>query len=229
MIIVGDGDGDGDSKMLEMVSDCLAIIEKYELGDVVRWILENNPSQALPYHNFSHALWTARYVDAIYQMEVGDTKPTPRELVVAALFHDFDHSGGFFTDDSQNIERAIAGLNRWFSASVEPTIRSEQLDSIAKLILETRYPFHTKSSNVESVCLRDADMMQNCNDTLLANFVGIKQELYKYVSYADCIEKSLVFLRSVKYESKYGKMYGDAGLKKAIYSLEHFQRLVFCK
>ena len=38
-------------EIITMIPEVLEIIEKYDLGDVVRWILNNNPSQALPYHN----------------------------------------------------------------------------------------------------------------------------------------------------------------------------------
>jgi hypothetical protein len=198
------------------------MIETYDLGGMVRWILENNPSQALPYHNFNHSLWVANYVQDIHLFEA-DGEPPARELVVAALFHDFDHSGGFFTDDSQNIERTIAGFSRWCA---ENFIGGDFYTTASDLIRWPQYPFREKSPSLEIACLRDADMMQNCNDTLLANFVGIKQELYKYDSYADYTEKSLAFLRGIRYETEYGQQCGTR-LYRAIAELEQFQRLVF--
>ena len=206
-----------------MIQAILKIIEKYDLGDMVRWILENNSSQALPYHNFNHSLWVAHYIHDAHLLETNGETP-PRELITAALFHDFDHSGGFFTDDSKNIERAIAGFSRWCAEHSE---NSDFYITVADLIGWTQYPFREKSPTVEIACLRDADMMQHCNDTLLANFVGIKKELFKYDSYDEYTEKSLAFLRNLHYETEYGKTFGAKKLCRAIAELEKFQRLVF--
>jgi len=171
-----------------MIAEILKIIERYDFGSCIRWILENNPSQALPYHNFSHSLWVAYYVDQAYRYEKPDSD-TPRELIIAALFHDFDHGSGFFLDDGENIERALMGLNGFALADAMP----EDVFAAQFLVVETKYPFtpivlHEKDVRnsdeyrFQVSCLRDADMLQNCNDTLLANFVGIKQELFRYDS-----------------------------------------------
>jgi len=39
-----------------ILNEIINIIETYNLGKVVAWILENNVGQANPYHNFDHAL-----------------------------------------------------------------------------------------------------------------------------------------------------------------------------
>jgi hypothetical protein len=76
-------------------------------------------------------------------------------------------------------------------------------------------------------CLRDADMMQNCNDTLLANFVGIKQESFRHLDYKEYCQRSIDFLKGIKYETKRGIEVGKPQLDKAIEQLETFQRLCF--
>lgn len=206
-----------------MIQEILKIIERYDLGNMVRWILTNNPSQALPYHNFNHSLWVAHYVHDAYLLETNGKTPE-KELITAALFHDFDHSGGFFTDDSKNIERAIAGFGRWCAENSEG---SDFYIAVVDLIRWTQYPFREKSPSLEIACLRDADMMQNCNDTLLANFVGIKHELFKYDSYENYTEKTLTFLHGICYETEYGEKFGAKKLCRAIAELDKFQRLVF--
>jgi len=207
-----------------MIAEIIGIIEKYGLGNCVRWILENNSSQVLPYHGWAHSLWVAYYAEQIFQYE-GLGKDTPKELILAALFHDVFHSGGFFTDDVKNIERAVAGFVRW--AETDTSIDEASKASVIELIRDSKYPFTKPAKTTEQQILRESDMLQNCNDTLLANFVGIKQELFRYDPYTEYAKKSLEFLRSIKYETKYGKEVGQKKLETAINHLERFNRLVF--
>jgi hypothetical protein len=148
-------------------------------------------------------------------------------LILAALWHDYAHSGGFFTADAKNIERAVAGFTQW--AQTESSISLESKSCIIDLIRDTKYPFTEPAKTIERQILREADMLQNCNDTLLTNFVGIKQELFRYDSYTEYAQKSLVFLCSIKYETKYGKEVGQKKLDAAIEHLEKFCHLVFAE
>ena len=221
-----------------MIAAILDIMEQYDLGGCVRWILENNPSQALPYHNFNHSLWVAYHAHEAY-LQSTDGKNPPKELILAALFHDFGHSGGFFADDSKNVEAAISGFMRWIRQT--NAARNTDVHVVHYLIRLTKYPFELPETDLYHIlvnqeeyslqlnCLRDADMMQNCNDTLLSNFVGVKQELFRHDSYAEYTEKTLVFLRGIEYETQYGKEVGQPLLNMAIEQMEWFQRLLFAE
>ena len=225
-----------------MITEILNIIERYDLGSVVRWLLENNPSQALPYHNFNHSLWVTHHADLAYRYEMR-CRP-PKELIVAALFHDFGHSGGFFANDADNIKAAIGGVHDYL---MQHRIADNTI--VEHLITGTCFPHNT--ANDEHVAtyygttgkdsaeylqmqraLRDADMMQNCNDTMLGNFIGIKQEMFRNMKYPEYMEKTLAFLKGIKYETKYGMDIGQPRLVYAIKQLEQFQHLtlmtLFC-
>ena len=137
-------------------------------------------------------------------------------------------------DDAKNHERALNGYKRWVSEQNGMQPPDDNL--VESLISETLYPFgELRNANGENAdmyrlmayALRDGDMLQNCNDTLLDNFVGVKSEMYRRDSYPEYIEKSLDFLRSIKYETRYGQDIGAKKLLIAIEQLEKFQKLVF--
>ena len=206
-----------------MIDTTLKIIEEFNLGFMIRWILENNTAQSLPYHNFSHSLWVANYAQMIYTHETN--KKAPKELIIAALFHDFDHSGGFFKDDLENIFRAVRGYIIWADSHRE---FDETFDNkVINLIRQTQYPHLAPATSFEAACLRDADLLQNCNDTLFANFTGIKQEMFREIPYPQYMDNTLKFLRSIEYKTTWGKLFGKELLDTAINQLEQFKQLVF--
>ena len=88
-----------------------------------------------PYHNFRHTLhvvWLCHKACLYYQEQL--TPRQMRNLLIAAIFHDFDHPGhphrGEEDPDRINIDIAIAGLRRYILSSdylclpENPTIRN---------------------------------------------------------------------------------------------------------
>ena len=86
----------------------LELVKNYNLGKMIRWVLEHNTAQALPYHNFTHSLWVMMNAAILYTCET--ERAAPKSLIVAALFHDFDHTGGF-AKDAQNIARPFSDFD----------------------------------------------------------------------------------------------------------------------
>ncbi len=110
-----------------------------------------------PYHNFRHMCHVAWlcyqaclfYKDVLLPIDM-------RSLLIAALFHDFDHCGKT-GPDIKNIERAIGGLKK----HLLPEDLFE-FGQIATLIRYTEFPY-TIPSNKLSLCgqiIRDADLSQ---------------------------------------------------------------------
>ena len=244
-----------------MINTILKIIADNDLGQMVQWILENNPSQSLPYHNFNHSLYVAYYAynafveesyitqhsyDEHVEFKKIKTKKCPKALLIAALFHDFGHTGGFATNDTINVEIARNAWAQFCDLYITHHGRHGlKCDNylflqVDYLIECTKYPhehvsppmggnfeYTAEDRDFQMRCLRDADFMQNCNETVLANQVGIKSESFKHVPYAEYVEKCLNFLRGIKYTTTYGKTFGAKKLQTAIKQLELFQRLVF--
>lgn len=110
-----------------------------------------------PYHNFrhmTHVLWLCYQACGYYQAKL--SPHTMRMLLIAAMFHDFDHSGLSGNDDL-NIERAVRGLKKHIAPEDEP-----HAECISELIRTTEFPHKGDSAGLPLTAriLRDADMCQ---------------------------------------------------------------------
>lgn len=110
-----------------------------------------------PYHNFRHLfhmLWLAYNACKFYAHIL--TKRQMRNLLIASLFHDFDHSGKAGNDDL-NIEIAIRGLQKHIAP--EDAI---YFDDICKIIRPTQYPYVVSADTLDlsAQIMRDADVSQ---------------------------------------------------------------------
>lgn len=130
-------------------------------GDLIAYfkiIFMHARNLQLPYHNFRHifhVLWLCHRACQFYREEL--TSRQMRNLLIAVLFHDFDHSGRL-GDDDLNIERAIRSFNRY----VLPDDK-EFLSEIAELIRVTEFPYKTPTDQLSlpQQIIRDADLSQS--------------------------------------------------------------------
>jgi hypothetical protein len=101
-----------------------------------------------------HVLWLCHEACKFYADELA--KRDRRNLLIAALFHDFDHLGNQ-SPDQLNINRAIAGLRVHVSKEDLP-----HLTTIEALIQATHYPYLIPSESLElpARIIRDADVGQ---------------------------------------------------------------------
>lgn len=129
-------------------------------GDLVayfRAVFNHAENLCNPYHNFRHmchVLWLCHEACAWHYEELSARKT--RNLLIAALFHDFDHTGKP-GPDAVNIERAITGLKQHFALE-----DCSEFGNIAALIKATEFP-HTAPPEAVSLSariLRDADLSQ---------------------------------------------------------------------
>lgn len=116
-----------------------------------------------PYHNLRHMLHVAWLChDAIGFYWGTPSKLTPRvarDLLIAALLHDFDHSGQFGNDDL-NIERAVRGFRKHVAPVDEP-----HADRIVRIIRASEFPHketgpEDPEEDLAIDILRDADVSQ---------------------------------------------------------------------
>jgi hypothetical protein len=115
-----------------------------------------------PYHNFRHmlhVLWLCHQACRYYQNQL--TPRQMRNLLIAALFHDFDHPGHPHPNEDDpdriNIPIAIAGLRRYIMPADRPF-----LSKIEALIEATHYPYKIGSEKLDLLgqIIRDADRAQ---------------------------------------------------------------------
>ena len=150
------------------------------LGDLkhyFRAVFFNAPNVNHPYHNFRHMVHVLYlcYDACVFYAD----KLTPRQmrnLLIAALFHDFDHTG-VSGDDAVNIERAVEGLRAHISDE-----DLAHFNEIAYLIRCTEFPYKRPSDKISLLgqIIRDADLSQNFSVAWIQQVVfGLAKEWEK--------------------------------------------------
>jgi hypothetical protein len=108
-----------------------------------------------PYHNFrhmTHVLWLCYDACLLYKAILSPREM--RNILIAAMFHDFDHSGMMGHDDL-NIERAVRG----FQKHIHPIDVEHEYD-IIQLLRGSEFPHKESDLGLSLEILRDADVAQ---------------------------------------------------------------------
>lgn len=153
------------------------------------------------YHNFRHTfhvLWLCYQAVHFYQQEIHPTDR--RNLLIAAMWHDFDHPGIKGNDDL-NVERAVRGFRKHI---LEEDKKYE--DCIVKIIRASEYPYKEKTDSLPLTCqiIRDADMGQVFAMAWLQQVVfGLSQEWG--MTPMEILRSQPSFLKSVKFHTKWGQ------------------------
>lgn len=121
-----------------------------------------------PYHNFRHMMhvtWLS-YLACRYYSNVL-SKREMRNLMIAAMFHDFNHRGTV-GPDILNIKLAVQAFKDNILLEDKPYI-----NDILAVIEATEYPYKTLSSNLDLSLkiIRDADLSQSLCSTWLQQVV----------------------------------------------------------
>ena len=177
-------------------------------GDLVHYfqVLFNHAKNLQnPYHNARHILhvtWLC-YQACVYYLEKGTaemTKRAIRNLLVSAIFHDFDHTGKK-VPDSFNITRAVAGFEKHVVDCDKP-----QITSINILIRATEYPHTVRSDRLPLTgqILRDADLAQALDPASIQQVVlGLSAE--RGISVTESLKIQISFQHSLKFTTEWAK------------------------
>jgi hypothetical protein len=160
----------------------------------------NAPNKNAPYHNLRHMLhvtW-ATYYGAMYY---GD-KISPRHLrnmLIAALFHDYDHVGKV-GNDAENIKAALVGLN--FNL-MEEDREWDNLHMIVRCIAATEFPHKDGLWGLPQLIVRDADIAYTLSDVWIQTVTcGLSEELG--ITAEQMLKGQEPFLRSLKFGTEWG-------------------------
>ena len=181
-----------------------------------------------PYHNFRHmlhVLWLCHQACRYYQNRL--TPRQMRNLLIAALFHDFDHPGhphpGENDPDRINIPIAIAGLRRY----VMPADRAF-LPQIEALIEATHYPYKIGSDKLDLLgqIIRDADLAQALSPAWIQQVVfGLAQEWE--VSPLEVLKGQGSFLTSLSLSTRWAQeLFPQELIQAKIEEVEQLLRLL---
>ena len=195
---------------VEELCDRFDVVRHYEK------VRDHNPANDLPYHNWYHTLCMVEKC-----VEGANWHNLPwqsiRNLIVAALFHDYAHSGGR-TNDTENIARAVRCL-----ANTGPALAMNIVD-VEQIIRVTEYPYVLEPVCIEHRIIRDADLMQVLRIDTWEEMVihGLRKEievkLGNPLSVLEMCAGQIDFLRKIKVHSDWGKevFYKNGALTEAI-------------
>ncbi len=180
--------------------------DRYHLAQA----LMKNPSANIPYHNNFH---TATMILNCFDGLKAEKESWNTDLIVAATFHDYNHSGGTETDD-KNILRAVKGFDSWVRR--QTTMPTEQRKQIREMIRVTQYPYIREPKTIEEAIIRDADLMTMYEDNWYKMiFVGLRQELEiarkTSISVTDMALGMVDFMADIKWHTSWAQEKAKAG------------------
>lgn len=118
------------------------------------WII-NNPSGSLSYHGNNHLIEVAEN-GLLLSSLLGLSDQATRNIVVAGLLHDYDHTGNSTTSDAVNITRAV----NYAKSVTEPlTDLNIQIKGVQDLIKATLHPSPKKPGSLNGMVIKDADAL----------------------------------------------------------------------
>lgn len=163
------------------------------------------PNAYMPYHNLKHMLSVTRicYRACRHHAGFGEmTRRQARNLLIAALLHDYGHPG-FMRDDFLNIESAISALRRNILEEDAP-----YLAEITMIIKATQYEHIDYGEDITllQAIIRDADLGQTFGDDWIHDILfGLGKEMGK--SPYEMLEMQEDFLRKIRFYSAFGVVY----------------------
>lgn len=181
----------------------------HDEGDVLirafRYVVKHNTSNNAPYHHLNHMLRVMGYCEEGCKYHKIEGKPRVN-LLVAALFHDFNHSQGK-QDDEWNVKEAKRGVEKWYNSNAL-NHSNINLKKILEIIDATQYPYviEREDLTLEQSIIRDADLMISQDSDWMGNMiVGLAEEM-GVGDFMKMTDGQHVFHQSIKMCSPWGKL-----------------------
>lgn len=134
-----------------------------------------NQSKDLPYHNTDHILTVTKYCGRLVGMHRVPVE-SEKALILAALFHDFNHTGGKELDV---VNVADANMAMFNFLEVHSNLLTDEERVLAHQCLDcTVYPFIVEPELEIQKIIRDADLLQATESNFEhILFDGLRKEL----------------------------------------------------
>lgn len=185
--------------------------------DAKKYILKNNITKN-PYHNNKHMIDVfnnAMLLFSHYQEKRNLTNEDKVYLGLAALFHDYGHSGGELTD-SENIQIALSELRKY----LEIANKLDLYDNIEEIIIATEFPHKDIRLSILQKIIRDADTMGGITDGWVDVAKSLAKEYNK--SFKEFIPTQIQFLKTIEFNTDYANELLKLNRDKIIKTIKEF-------
>lgn len=199
----------GEQMSVEPSYEGLALLEHYFPADSERLVLLARSGSHLlnPYHNLHHELGCVYWAHAcaVNSGKLVTSATDMNALLVAALFHDHNHSGGR-RPDRTNVEHAMSFVRNRLYGIVSETTRDE-VEAIIRCTEFTNGIFPVYPRTGAQGCMRDADLMTIYSFEGRELLIGLGQEMgYTFTNDHDkFIENNRTFLTGAHMHTDFGK------------------------
>ena len=189
-----------------------------------KYISRKNKGNDNYYHNFFHLYSVYKAVsDIMYVLKLDHTDPIKidyeQELKLAALFHDFNHSGKL-GPDSVNIEEAIKGLENFLDFHKDrDDVKKLDKNLMIDIIKITEFPYRTTENlPLYAKIIRDADMYSLLQDwSIVTNFYGLRKEWNQDL--LEFLTSQTKFIEGLKWNCEHLQQLWDTSSKNKCLSL----------
>jgi len=167
--------------------------------EVKNYISEKNNITENAYHNNKHMIDVFNNSMTLfdeYKEEYELTEDDKLNLGLAALFHDFNHSGGKLKD-IENIELALTALKEY----LDSTNKSELYNDVKHIIIATEFPHLDIDLDILQQIIRDADTMGGITEDYISIVKSLAKEYNKTLQ--EFIPTQIKFLDTVKFNTDY--------------------------
>lgn len=177
------------------------VFKKFDyLGEALSFIINNSDSIYSPYHSLNHNLTITVFSYYIGKSEKLKEKEM-KELLIAAIFHDYNHTAGEQKDDV-NIKNAKKGIKQF----VDKNNIDVDLDKVYEILDATEFPYKIDEDKLstQQKIIRDADMTQLFEPTRLqSNYLGLQKEMK--IDYKKQLDNQEKFYKVLKFRTKFAK------------------------
>lgn len=199
--------------------------EKFYEGDLIHYfkVIWNSAGTYNPYHGFrhvNHVMFSCH--DAIIFYKDILSKRDARNILIAALLHDLDHSGTKMKDSIQ-VDRAIEGFRKNIVEEDKPFQKQ-----IEEIIRATEYPYESKTENLppSQQIIRDADMTQMFTQAWIQQVIfGLGKEWS--LNPTEMLEKQEEMLKNHEWHTDWAKeKYGQKAIDEKLKEVEELMKIV---
>ena len=169
------------------------LISDLDLNRMYSYVIGNNKSKFLPYHNNRHLERVMYYAAKIGYWE-GLKESEIKELIIAAGFHDMNYIK--FGNDDLNIESSINSYKKYCNV-----YNKDYNNNIIDLIKTTRYPYivESKDLTLSQRIIREVDTLQALYETNYINSIIFALAEEMEISFEQMLKGQNNYLDSIKY------------------------------